>query len=175
MLHKASKHCSENSGTSPIICCHEADKSTTKCPEGYVIGGRDIGEIISIIVSLCRHNGFTPSQPRPCVLRVFWHRSHTGPVHFCVPKPFIPLSECFLSASRPCKHLSKLATVGDGDLSRGLTVGRTVGLDLLDDIQTLHDLTEDDVLAIQPSGLLGADEELGAVASELSAAVAGVL
>ena len=50
-----------------------------------------------------------------------------------------------------------------------------VGLDLLDDIQTLNDLTEDDVLAIQPSGLLGADEELGAVASELSAAVAGVL
>ena len=80
-----------------------------------------------------------------------------------------------MSASRPCKHLSKLATVGDGDLSRGLTVGRTVGLDLLDDIQTLNDLAEDDVLAIQPTGLLGADEELGAVASELSAAVAGVL
>jgi hypothetical protein len=36
-------------------------------------------------------------------------------------------------------------------------------------------LAEDDVLTIQPSSLLSADEELGAVASELSAAVVGVL
>ena len=106
---------------------------------------------------------------------MFWHRSHTGPVHFCVPKPFSPLSECFLSASRPRKHLSKLTAVGDGDRGRGLTVGGTVGLDLLDDIETLNDLAEDDVLAIQPTSLLSADEELGAVASELSAAAVGVL
>jgi hypothetical protein len=45
----------------------------------------------------------------------------------------------------------------------------------LDDIETLNDLAEDDVLAIQPTSLLSADEELGAVASELSAAVVGVL
>ena len=81
----------------------------------------------------------------------------------------------FLSASRPRKHLSKLATVGDGDLGRGLTAGGTVPLDLLNDIQTLNDRAEDDVLAVQPTGLLSADEELGAVANELSAAVARVL
>jgi len=69
----------------------------------------------------------------------------------------------YLSASRPRKHLSKLATVGNGDLGLGGAAGGTVGLDLLDDVHTLNDLAEDDVLAIQPGGLLSADEELGSV------------
>jgi hypothetical protein len=69
-----------------------------------------------------------------------------------------------LSASRPCKHLSKLTAVGDDDLSLGGTGGGTVGLDLLDDVKALDDLAEDDMLAVQPRGLLSADEELGAVA-----------
>jgi hypothetical protein len=49
-----------------------------------------------------------------------------------------------LSASRPCKHLSKLTAVGDDDLSLGGTGGGTVGLDLLDDVKALDDLAEDD-------------------------------
>jgi hypothetical protein len=69
-----------------------------------------------------------------------------------------------LSASRPCKHLSKLTAVGDDDLSLGGTGGGTVGLDLLDNVKTLDNGAEDDVLAVQPRGLLSADEELGAVA-----------
>jgi hypothetical protein len=38
-------------------------------------------------------------------------------------------------------------------------------LDGLDDLKTLDNLAEDDVLAVQPGGLDGADEELGAVGS----------
>ena len=36
-------------------------------------------------------------------------------------------------------------------------------LDSLDDVKTLDDLAEDNVLAVQPGGLDGADEELRAV------------
>ena len=35
-------------------------------------------------------------------------------------------------------------------------------LDGLDNVKTLDDLAEDDVLAVEPRGLDGADEELGA-------------
>ena len=35
------------------------------------------GEVMSIIVALCRHDGFTRFQPRTCILGSFWHRSHT--------------------------------------------------------------------------------------------------
>jgi hypothetical protein len=69
-----------------------------------------------------------------------------------------------LSASRRCKHLSKLTAVGDDDLGLGGTGGGTVGLNLLDNINAVDNLAEDDVLAVQPRGLLSADEELGAVA-----------
>jgi len=37
------------------------------------------------------------------------------------------------------------------------------GFDLLDDVHTLDDLAENDVLAVQPRGLGGAQEELGTV------------
>ncbi len=87
-----------------------------------------------------------------------------GLAHFCVPKLFNPLSECFLSASCPSKHLSKLTAVGDDNLGLGGAAGGTVGLDLLDDVKALNNGAEDDVLAVQPRGLLSADEELGAVA-----------
>ena len=87
-----------------------------------------------------------------------------GPDYFCVPKLFNPLSECFLSASRPCKHLSKLTAVVNDDLGLGGTGGGTVGLDLLDNVDAVDDLAEDDVLAVQPRSLLSTDEELGAVA-----------
>ena len=43
-----------------------------------------------------------------------------------------------------------------------LTAG-AVGLNLLDDVQTLDDLTEDDVGAVEPGGGDGGDEELRAV------------
>lgn len=73
-----------------------------------------------------------------------------------------------MSASHACKHLSKLTAVGDGDLGLGGTAGRAVGLDLLDNVHAFDDLTEDNVLAVQPRGLLSADEELGAVARGMS-------
>ena len=56
-----------------------------------------------------------------------------------------------------------LATVSDGDLLGSLAGLGTKALDLLDDIHPLHNLAEHHVLAIQPLGLSGADEELGAV------------
>merc|ERR1719335_309393 len=40
---------------------------------------------------------------------------------------------------------------------------RADGLDGLDDVHALDDLAEDDVLAVEPRGLDGADEELAAV------------
>jgi hypothetical protein len=56
-----------------------------------------------------------------------------------------------------------LTAVHNGD---GLLGGATFGADILnglDDLKALDDLAEDDVLAVQPGGLDGADEELGAV------------
>ena len=43
-----------------------------------------------------------------------------------------------------------------------------VALNLLDEVGTLLDLTEDDVLAIEPRGDDGGDEELGSVGSRSS-------
>ena len=60
--------------------------------------------------------------------------------------------------------------VDDGGLDIGAdgTGGGTESLDLLDNVQGLgiSDLAEDDVLAIEPRGDNGGDEELGAVARE---------
>lgn len=56
-----------------------------------------------------------------------------------------------------------LARVGDDDsLQRGIT--RTFGniLNSEDDVQTLQNLSEDDVLVVQPAGENGANEELRA-------------
>lgn len=39
----------------------------------------------------------------------------------------------------------------------------TLALDLLDEVLALGDLTEDNVLAVQPGGNNGGDEELGSV------------
>jgi hypothetical protein len=57
----------------------------------------------------------------------------------------------------------QLARVGNGNGLRGGAAGGADLLDGLDDVKTLDDLTENDVLAVQPGGLDGADEELGAV------------
>jgi hypothetical protein len=61
------------------------------------------------------------------------------------------------------RHL-KLAALDDLDRLLWL-VARVLGhvLDLLDDLVALEHLAEDDVLAIQPRGDGGGDEELGAV------------
>ncbi len=53
--------------------------------------------------------------------------------------------------------------LGDDDSGSGGTGGRTHGLDLLDDVVTFGDFTEDYVLAVQPWAWHGGDEELGAV------------
>ncbi len=45
----------------------------------------------------------------------------------------------------------------------GLAGGSTLSLDLLDDVHTLGDLAEDDVVTIEPRARDGGDEELGAV------------
>lgn len=60
-------------------------------------------------------------------------------------------------------NLNKLAAVGHSDLLRRLAGLGAVGLDLLDDVHTLHHLSEYDVLLVQPGGLSGGDEELGSV------------
>jgi len=56
-----------------------------------------------------------------------------------------------------------LATVGDDDLLGGLAALGPEGLDLLDGVHALDDLPEDDVLAVEPGGLGGAQEELASV------------
>jgi hypothetical protein len=49
--------------------------------------------------------------------------------------------------------LLTLAAISNGDLLGGLAALGTIGLDLLDDLHSLDDLTEDDVLSVQPLGL----------------------
>jgi hypothetical protein len=56
-----------------------------------------------------------------------------------------------------------LAAVGDDDLLGGLAALGAERFDLLADVHAFDDLTENDVFAVQPRGLGGADEELGAV------------
>ncbi len=59
---------------------------------------------------------------------------------------------------------SRRTRLGDGDGSFGLVLAILLCiLDLLDNvIIALHNLTEDDVLAVKPVGEVGGDEELGA-------------
>merc|ERR1712035_295929 len=59
----------------------------------------------------------------------------------------------------------ELTTVGDNDWSAGLATLGADGLDLLDDVHALNDGAKNDVLAVQPSSLDGAQEELGAVSA----------
>ncbi len=57
----------------------------------------------------------------------------------------------------------QLARSLDDDLGAGLASLRAVGLDALDNIHALNNLAKDNVLAIEPGGLHGGQEELGAV------------
>ena len=59
-------------------------------------------------------------------------------------------------------HL-QLAGVGNGDGLLGGAAGGTDALDGLDNVETLDDLAENDVLAVQPRGLDGTDEELRSI------------
>ena len=56
-----------------------------------------------------------------------------------------------------------LPRLGDGDLLGGLAGLGAETLDLLHDVHTLGHGSEDDVLAVEPVGLDGAEEELRAV------------
>jgi len=57
----------------------------------------------------------------------------------------------------------ELSAVADGDLLAGLSRLAAEALSGLDDVVAINDLSEDDVLSVEPSGLGGADEELGSV------------
>ncbi len=46
----------------------------------------------------------------------------------------------------------QLARVSDDDLGTGLSTAGTVALHFLDDVQALHNLSEDNVLTVQPGG-----------------------
>jgi len=56
-----------------------------------------------------------------------------------------------------------LTAVGDDNLLGGLAALGSEGLDLLDGVHALDDLSEDDVLAVEPGGLGRAQEELASV------------
>lgn len=94
--------------------------------------------------SLLRQPGYTTLKRRHC------HRTQ--------PKPFGSSSLL-------------LTTVDDGGLDgrTDSTGGGAEGLDLLDDLHRLGvgDLTEDNVLPVEPRGNDGGDEELGSVAERL--------
>jgi hypothetical protein len=77
------------------------------------------------------------------------------------------LCACQSSSSRDSRL--QLAGLLDGDGLGGLSGLRSDALDGLDDVKALDDLSEDNVLAVQPGGLHGADEKLGAVAESLLA------
>jgi len=67
---------------------------------------------------------------------------------------------------RACTFFRHLELAALGDLDRlGRLVARALGhvLDLVDDLEALEDLAEDNVLAVEPGGDGGGDEELGAV------------
>ena len=57
----------------------------------------------------------------------------------------------------------ELSAVADGDLLAGLSRLAAEALSGLDVVVTIDDLSEDDVLSVEPGGLGGADEELGSV------------
>lgn len=57
----------------------------------------------------------------------------------------------------------QLTGLGDQDAASGGTVWGTQRLDLLDHVEAVGDLTEHNVLAVQPWAWHGGDEELGAV------------
>ena len=59
--------------------------------------------------------------------------------------------------------LAHLAGVRDLDGLAGLSGATSIGLDLLDHIQTFADFAKDDVLPVQPRSLHGAEKELRAV------------
>ena len=67
----------------------------------------------------------------------------------------------FCAERAPC-FSAQLAAVGDLDGRRRFTRPRPVPLHLLDDIHPFRHRAEDDVLAVQPLRLDGAQEELGA-------------
>jgi len=73
------------------------------------------------------------------------------------------IASCFSLLCFDTKHNLKLATVGDDNLLLGRATLASEALNLLHHIQTLNHLTEHNVLAIQPCGLHGAQEELGAI------------
>src|SRR4051812_22952310 len=60
-------------------------------------------------------------------------------------------------------ELLDLSTVADGDLGRRLPARRTDCFDLFDHVVTLHDLSENDVFAVEVRRRGGAEEELRAV------------
>ena len=55
-------------------------------------------------------------------------------------------------------------TFSEGTVSASTTESACVRTDGVDDVHALDDLAEDDVAAVEPLGLDGGDEELGAVA-----------
>jgi len=60
------------------------------------------------------------------------------------------------------RHLA-LSAVGDGNRTLSLARFLALLLHLLDDVESTFNVTENDVLAVQPAGLDCADEELGAI------------
>jgi hypothetical protein len=61
------------------------------------------------------------------------------------------------------KCLTELTTVINNNLLAGLAVLGAIGLDLLDNVHALNNLSEDNVPVVQPGGLHGRQEELGAI------------
>ena len=53
--------------------------------------------------------------------------------------------------------------LGDPDTAAGLAAARALSLDGLDDVHAVNDLTEHNVLAVEPAGDNGRDEELRAI------------
>lgn len=68
----------------------------------------------------------------------------------------IALLLCFLQCL-------EFTTVSNGNLASGTSRVRTIALNLTDNLHTLNNLAENNVLAIQPGSLDSANEELGAV------------
>jgi hypothetical protein len=56
-----------------------------------------------------------------------------------------------------------LAAVGNGALVGGLSALRSLSFEVLNDVQTFHNFSKDDVLVVEPFRLHGSDEELRSI------------
>ena len=86
-----------------------------------------------------------------------------------INEPEYSCGDMLILSSRATANL-QLSRGGNGNGGLGLAGTGSLLFDGLDNVHTLDNLAEDDVLAIEPAGRDSGEEELGAVAGSVLAA-----